>query len=152
MTLVSLSSNSLPALQRLMEVSTENEDWESVIKFAESIAAINPLLPDSHLAAAAAAEKLDRPELAVSALKALQDMKPIDPAALDFRIATALTELSQFESAKHHVLRALDEAPRYRDAHRLLLRLTEMHAQSDQANAADESSTTNEASAVTESE
>ena len=52
-------------------------------------------------------------------------MDPVDPAALDYRMALALTEVEQFELAKHHVLRALDEAPRYRDAHRLLLKLSQ---------------------------
>ena len=38
-------------------------------------------------------------------------------------MAQALAKLNQRNRAKHHVLAALDEAPRYRDAHRLLLEL-----------------------------
>ena len=52
-------------------------------------------------------------------------MDPIDPAAIDFRMAQTLADMNQTDRAKHHVLRALQEAPRYRDAHRLLLKLTE---------------------------
>ncbi len=52
-------------------------------------------------------------------------MDPVDPAALDYRLASALANLDEKDRAKHHVLRALNEAPRYRDAHRLLLQLTE---------------------------
>ena len=95
------------------------------------MAAVNPLILDPHLAAAEAAEMRNRPADAIPALKALQDMDPIDPALLDYRIAKAMTDLSQYDGAKYHVLRALDEAPRYRDAHRLLLQLHESVAVGD---------------------
>jgi hypothetical protein len=60
-------------------------------------------------------------------------MDPVDPASLDYRMAIALTEIEQYDLAKHHVLRALDEAPRYRDAHRLLLKLSQQASQAKQA-------------------
>jgi uncharacterized protein HemY len=52
-------------------------------------------------------------------------MDPVDPAAIDFKLARAHWQLKDREQARHHVLRALEEAPRYRDAHRLLLELSE---------------------------
>jgi hypothetical protein len=50
-------------------------------------------------------------------------MDPIDPALIDYRMAKALRKLGQSTQARHHVLRAILEAPRYRDAHQLLLKL-----------------------------
>lgn len=122
---ISLSSDSLPSLRRLIEISREQLQWERVSMFAEQILAINPLLPEGHQALSEAAEQLERPRDVVRALDALGAMDPIDPAAIDYRIARAYTQLEQRDQAKYHVLRALEEAPRYRKAHQLLLELTE---------------------------
>ncbi len=129
--LVSLSSNSLPALRRLIEISREREQWERVAMFADQILAINPLLPEGHQALSEAAEALERPQDVVRALGPLAEMDPVDPAAIDYRMARAYAKLDDPVSAKRHVLRALEEAPRYRDAHRLLIELSE---QSEPAN------------------
>ncbi len=123
--IVSLSSDALPALRRLMEMAVENEDWEQLSDYAGLVLSINPLLPTGHEQLAQAAEHLDRPADTVRSLHALASMDPIDPAAVDFRIAQALATMGETARAKHHVLRALEEAPRYRDAHRLLLQLAE---------------------------
>ena len=71
-----------------------------------------------------AAEQLDRPLVAIASLRALQQMDPVDPAGLHYQMAKTLAKLNAVKEAKHHVLAALAEAPRYRDAHRLLLKLT----------------------------
>jgi Tfp pilus assembly protein PilF len=82
-------------------------------------------LTDAQLALAEAGEQLPEPLLVARAMTALAQLDPVDPAAIDFRMAKALVQLSQLELAKHHVLRALSEAPRYRDAHRLLLEIAQ---------------------------
>jgi len=122
--IVSLSSNALPALRRLVELAREDQNWDLVATYAASINAINPLLSEGHLAMAEAAEQSERPIDVLRSLGALAQMDPVDPAGLDYRMAVALAEVEQYDLAKHHVLRALDEAPRYRDAHRLLLKLS----------------------------
>ena len=123
--IVSLSSDALPALRRLIELAREEENWDLVAQYAAKVNSINPLLPDGHMAVAEAAEQTDQPIETLQSLAALAQMDPVDPAAIDYRMAVAFTEVKQFELAKHHVLRALDEAPRYRDAHRLLLKLSD---------------------------
>ncbi len=50
-------------------------------------------------------------------------MDPADPADLHFRLARNLHLLSRDEEALRHVLMALEEAPRFGEAHRLLLEL-----------------------------
>ncbi len=121
--LISVSSDALPALRRLGDMATQDEDWDQVLEYTDQILAIQPLLPGVHVLIAEAAEKLNRPQQVVDALRALSAMDPVDPAGIDYRLAKALVDLQQYDQAKHHVLRALDEAPRYRDAHRLLLEI-----------------------------
>jgi tetratricopeptide (TPR) repeat protein len=123
--IIEQSGDALPSLRRLIEMAVAEQDWERVSIYAEKLQAINPLLPEVHQALAQAAENLDRPERVVGPLSALRALDPIDPAGVDYRIAAALAELGQKDRAKHHVLRALEQAPRYRDALRLLLALTD---------------------------
>jgi hypothetical protein len=75
-------------------------------------------------------------------------MEPVDPAEIDFRLATALFALEELEPAKRYLLLALDQAPRYRDAHRLLLQIvdrleeqTESGIETDETTAPDENDT-----------
>jgi tetratricopeptide (TPR) repeat protein len=123
--IVEQSSDALPSLRRLIEMAGDEEDWESVVIFADKIRSINPLLLEGHEALADAAEHLDRPAEVVAPLRAMLALEPIDPAEVDFRIARALADQGQRDRAKHHVLRALEQAPRYRNALRLLLDLSE---------------------------
>ncbi len=123
--LITLSSDALPALRRLTDLAQEQKQWEQVLSYAQSILAIQPLLPGVHVVIAEAADQLDRPQLVADSLRALRTMDPVDPAGIDFRLARALADLEQYDEAKHHVLMALDEAPRYREAHRLLLEIVQ---------------------------
>jgi tetratricopeptide (TPR) repeat protein len=123
--LITLSNDALPALRRLTDLAQEQQQWDQTLNYAEKILAIQPLLPGVHVVIATAADELNRPEQVAGALRALRSMDPVDPAAIDYRLAKALVELEQYDEAKHHVLMALDEAPRYRDAHRLLLQIVE---------------------------
>jgi hypothetical protein len=50
-------------------------------------------------------------------------MDPVDQAGLHYQLAQAFRADSQLEAAKQHAVDALLIAPRYRDAHRLLLAL-----------------------------
>jgi tetratricopeptide (TPR) repeat protein len=117
------SSDAISSLRRLTEISVERSDWQAVANHAAAMMAINPLLPEVHEHMSRAAEKLAQPGTALRSLRVLSMMDPVDPAALDFRLARSLHRLGKFTEAKHRVLRALDEAPRYRDAHRLLLKI-----------------------------
>jgi tetratricopeptide (TPR) repeat protein len=117
------SSDALPALRRWINIGQSEEQWENVLDASQQALAIQPLLPEFHLASAVAAENLDRHDLAVEALTALLELDPVDPAALHFRLANAYDEQNESFPAKHHALMALELAPRYRDAHRLLWKL-----------------------------
>src|SRR5258708_31522827 len=61
---------------------------------------------------------------AIEAYRKLLLLDPSDPAEMHFRLARLLHERGGAEiEAKRHVLQALEDAPRYRDAQRLLLEI-----------------------------
>ena len=116
------TDSAVPFLLRLIELQSAAGDWEAVRKTSQKLLAINPLLPQSQNARASAAEKLNDRTEAIAALKALLVMDPDDPAELHFRLATLLHDAGD-AGAKSHVLQALEVAPRYRDAQKLLLKI-----------------------------
>lgn len=116
------TDSAVPSLLRLIELQSAADDWAGVKQISQQLLAINPLLPQSQLARAAAAEHLQEPREAIPALKALLMMDPDDPAELNFRLATLLFEVED-PAAKNHVLAALEVAPRYREAQKLLLKI-----------------------------
>lgn len=118
-----LENDAVGTYQRLMELFEEEENWESVARYGRRLLAVNPLLPEVQQVMARAAEKLGQDELAVDSLEALSLMDPADPAGLHYRLGAALARLGRRQEARRHVLQALEEAPRYRDAHKLLLQL-----------------------------
>jgi predicted Zn-dependent protease len=69
----------------------------------------------------------------IQPLSALLEMSPVDPAALHYQLADALLADGQPNLARRHVLWALENAPRYRDAQRLLLQLSDEAGQNPEA-------------------
>ena len=127
-TLVKLAtdaSDSLPALRRLIKLEEGEENWKAVSRYAKKALAIQPFMPEFHQAFVDASLKLDQPRQAIGSLKALAALDPIDPAGLEFKMARTLAAIGDNQNAKRHVLMALDQAPRYRDAQKLLLSLVE---------------------------
>jgi tetratricopeptide (TPR) repeat protein len=116
------TDSAVPSLLRLIELQTSAEDWAGVRQSARQLLSINPLLPQTQSARALAAEHLQDHTEAIAALKALLLMEPDDPAELNFRLATLLHDMDD-DRAKHHVLLALEVAPRYRAAQKLLLKI-----------------------------
>jgi tetratricopeptide (TPR) repeat protein len=120
--LAALDSSALDVYLRLLELGATASDWTLVRDTARRALAVNPLIPQPHRALAEAGEQLDHPEEAITACRTLLSMQPDDPAAVSYRLALLLHRRSDPE-AKRHVLSALEEAPRFRAAHRLLLEI-----------------------------
>jgi tetratricopeptide (TPR) repeat protein len=114
------------AYQRLIELAREREDWAAVVLNARRYRAVNPLVPVAYRFLAEAAEKNGDVQASIQACRSLLLLDPPDPAELHYRLARLLKSAGD-ASARREVLLALEEAPRYRDALRLLL---EMHPQS----------------------
>ena len=116
-------NDALSAQLRLLEIYADQQNWQELARVAELTLAVNPLLtsPQQHLAAALTAMK--QPQQSIPPLQALLVLDPRDPADVHYRLARSLQETGKHSLARRHVLQALEFAPRYRDAHRLLLEL-----------------------------
>ncbi|RLS79540.1 MAG: hypothetical protein DWI00_02215, partial [Planctomycetota bacterium] len=68
------------------------------------------------------AETLKQNEVAVAQLSSLLELQSDDAPRLHYRIARMLQGTDSTQS-RRHVLLALEQAPRFRDAHTLLLEL-----------------------------
>ena len=121
------TDSDLAALLRLTDLQLEAKDWQAAKQSVDQLLAINPLLPQVQKARAATAEQLQDPAEAIHALEALLVMDPDDPAELHFRLARLLHEAGD-PQARQHVLKALEVAPRYREAQKLLLQIVRQNA------------------------
>jgi tetratricopeptide (TPR) repeat protein len=122
-TLVAKDADAIDAQLRLLEIGEAAGDWESVSDSAQRLLAVNPLIVAPHRSMAKAAEALGQREDAIRSYRALLTFDTTDPAHTHFRLATLLRDEGKRDEAKRQVLMALDEAPRYLEAHRLLLEL-----------------------------
>jgi tetratricopeptide (TPR) repeat protein len=120
---VSLNADAVEPRLRLIEMSAGEKDWKSVQTVAEQVLAINPLVPGPHRYLAQAAEALSDRPLAIQAHRTLLLMDPLDPADHHYRLAGLLAVDQQLPAARREVVRALEEAPRFRAAHQLLLEI-----------------------------
>jgi tetratricopeptide (TPR) repeat protein len=107
----------------LMQLDSDAKDWVAARRDAERFLAINPLLTQPYRCLAQASEALGKDGDAVKAYEKLLLLDPPDPANVHYRLALLLAKTGG-PGAKRHVLQALEEAPRFRDAHRLLLQLS----------------------------
>jgi tetratricopeptide (TPR) repeat protein len=119
--LATLDADALEVYSRLAKLYSAAEDWDAVIMNADRMLAVNPLLPDPHRFLADAGERADDSAAAIAGLRALAGMTPFDPADIHYRVARLLYQTDQLDEARRQVLLALAEAPRYREAHDLLL-------------------------------
>jgi tetratricopeptide (TPR) repeat protein len=109
---------------RLIELAGARQDWPAETKYAQRLLQINPLISAPYRALAEAGAATGNKDIAITAYRSLLLLDPPDPAEMHLRLARLLHERGGAESeAKRHVLQALEEAPRYRDAQRLLLEI-----------------------------
>jgi len=109
---------------RLIELSLAGKDWPSAAKYANLLLEVNPLIPAPYKALAEAGDALGNKDQAIEAYRRLLLLEPADPAEVHFQLARLLHGRGNAETeAKRHVLQALEEAPRFREAQRLLLQI-----------------------------
>jgi tetratricopeptide (TPR) repeat protein len=119
---VQRASDAKTGLLRLIELQSSTGDWPAVSKSVLQLLEVNPLLPQAQKARATASEHLGQTDDAIQALKAWLLLEADDPADAHYRLAKLL-QAKHDPEAKAHVLAALDYAPRYRDAQKLLLKI-----------------------------
>jgi tetratricopeptide (TPR) repeat protein len=119
---VAQTDDAKAALLRLIELQTAAKDWWGVSASVRRLLEVNPLLPQAQKARATASEQLGQSDDAIKGLKAWLLMDPDDPAEAHYRLAKLLDARGD-PQAKVHLLAALEAAPRYREAQRLLLKI-----------------------------
>jgi len=122
--LAEISSDSIYAYERLMEIAIEEQNWQQVVKNGERYMAVYPLLTKLHWELGRAYEELGKDDKAIESYRRLLSLDYADPADLNYRLGRLLEEKDPV-TAKRHVLIALAEAPRFRQAHKLLLEIIE---------------------------
>ena len=124
-----LCSDAPEAYARLMEIAAARKDWRTVLANAAHFTAVNPLAPTPYRMIAEAREAAGEKPDAIRAYRTLLLLNPPDQPEVRYRLARVLHSTGD-AAAKREVLLALEEAPRFREAHSLLL---EMEAKAPKA-------------------
>ncbi len=114
-----LDDTATDAYGRLMQLASTRQDWTNALENANRYLAVQPVAPPAYRIIAQANEALNQPKPAIHAYRLLLQLDPPDPADTHFRLARLLHQENE-PDAKRQVLQALEEAPRFREAHRLL--------------------------------
>ncbi len=122
--LTAISGDATDAYARLMEISTEKQDWSGVLENGNKYLAVYPLLSTVYWRMGVADEELGRGEQAVESYRRLLLLDPADPVEVNYRLARLLRQRDP-SAAKRHILEALADAPRFRQGHRLLLQIVD---------------------------
>ena len=117
-----IDADDIETFERLMDLAIAAKDWEEARRNAERFLAVNPLVPRPYLLLAESNEAVGGADRAIAAWRKLLLLDPPDPAVAHYRLAKLLHEKHD-AAAKRHVLKALEEAPRFRDAQKLLLQI-----------------------------
>ncbi len=122
--LTALDSDVPDANARLIELATTAKDWTAVAAQANRWLAVNPLVPGPWRALAEASEETGDWKSAATAWQAMLSLDPPNPSGIHFNLARILHRTGD-KSAKRHVLMALEDNPRHREALRLLLEIND---------------------------
>ena len=111
------------AYLRLMELAYAAKDWPTLDQYAQQFLGVNPLTPKPYRLLAEAYEERGLITESIATSRSELQLEPLDPAVVHFRLARLLHQRGD-PAAKRHVLQALEDAPRFRAAHHLLLEIT----------------------------
>jgi tetratricopeptide (TPR) repeat protein len=120
--LADLAADATDAFERLMKLHAQRQAWPQVLDYSTRYQAVDPLRPEPHRYAAEASEALGKTADAIAAYRTLLQLGPTDLAGTHYQLARLLHTAGD-PAAKREVLLALEEAPRYRAAHALLLEI-----------------------------
>ena len=139
---IAQDGDAVAAYRRLMEVYESQANWAELERVANLLLAVDPLDRSAHLGLSVAAEKLGDSAGTLRSLQRLLRYESTDLAETHQRVAKILYDQKLFDQAKRHTLMALEEAPRFREAHRLLLSINRSldSADKDRSEASNEES------------
>lgn len=118
-----LAADATDTFARLMQIHAARQDWGRVLDYSARSQAVDPLLPEPHRYEAEASEAEGKVPAAIAAYRTLLQLGPADAAGTRYHLARLLHAAGD-AAAKREVLLALEEAPRFRAAHELLLQIT----------------------------
>jgi tetratricopeptide (TPR) repeat protein len=127
-TWAAIDDEALEAYSRLMELAIEAKDWPMAARNAERYLAVNPLVAPPWRALALASTEQGDLKTAIAASRTLFQMDVPDPAGAHFELAKLLRKNGDTAEARTETLYALEEAPRYREALKVLLELSRANA------------------------
>lgn len=107
------------AYQRLIELAENSKDWPEMIRNCQRWLAVNPLVSAPYRFMARANEAINNPKGAAENYRKLLRLSPPNPADVEFRLALNLHQAGD-PSARFHLLQALQEIPRNKQALHLL--------------------------------
>lgn len=136
-----LTDDNLELFSRLAELAIEAQEWKLAKEYAERWMSVNPLQPAAHRIAAQAAEQLNDESLATQSLEALLSLNSVNGAEIHHRLATVHLRSGRLTESKRHALLAVEEAPRFRAGHRLLLEVIQRIEDSSRSRAGAASAT-----------
>lgn len=114
------SAEAFTAYTRLLDLDFQTGRWEALLENAERAQAINPFLKEAHYCRGCAHEAQNQRKEAVSSFEKLLSLKPVNPSEVKFRLARLLKP-EDADRSRRYLLDSLAQAPRYREAHALLL-------------------------------
>ncbi len=118
----------VPSLQWLVRQLREQERFDEAAKVMESINWVSPYVVDEHRWLGDHYLSQEQPNLAVREYDALLGLQPEDPAEALLGKARASLLVGDRDKAKRQVLYALEHAPFFRSAQKLLLEFNEGEA------------------------
>jgi len=119
-----VDDEAIEAYQRLMELAVSARDWPVALLNADRYLAVNPLVAPPYRAVAQAASALGDDSAAVVAWRTLIQLDVPERADAHYQLARRLHQRGDSSEARRHVLLALEETPRFRDALNLLVELS----------------------------
>jgi tetratricopeptide (TPR) repeat protein len=120
---VKLDPEAPDGLSRLIELDLAAHDYSAARTHSHALLQVNPLSPVPYNALADASEKAGKMGEAARAYETELLLNPPDRPEIHYRLAR-LFRKDNAAAARRHILLALEEAPRFRAAHALLLELS----------------------------
>jgi tetratricopeptide (TPR) repeat protein len=121
------SPDAQDAFLRLMELAAAAGDWPAAERWADRALSVKPMTATAYRALGRSLEERAASDKAasdgaVTAFRNVLRLEPADPADVHLRLARLLRKRDP-KASRRHALDALAEAPRFREAHKLLLEL-----------------------------
>lgn len=137
---VKRAADDIESAVTLLRLQIEAEQWQNAFETGQLVMAIDPLQPSVLRSLLVVSRALNDRGQSIELLEGLLELEPSDAARWHFQLAQT-HQGHDADAARRHVLFALEQAPRYRAAHDLLLELTEQNSAGEPGESVDDAAT-----------